>query len=229
VRRSIEIVVLEDPHAACARAAAVIGAACRSAIADRGASALAFSGGSGPLRMFAGLADEDLDWERIAIWQVDERVAPEGDPDRNLTGARAHLPEAGAARLRPMPVTDPDLDAAADRYAETLPQPFDVVHLGLGVDGHTASLVPGDPVLDVTDRDVAVTGSYEGRRRMTLTFPVLDRARFIVWLVTGPAKAHALERLMDRDPAIPASGVRTDRQLVIADREAARLATSGAG
>jgi 6-phosphogluconolactonase len=229
VGRAIEIVVLEEAADAYARAAAVIGAACRSAIAERGSSDLALSGGAGPLPMFARLADEDVDWGRTTIWQVDERVAPDGDPDRNLTGTRAHLPEAAAARIRPMPVTDDDLDAAAGRYADELPGAFDVIHLGLGADGHTASLVPGDPVLDVTDRDVAVTGAYEGRRRMTLTFPVLDRARFLVWLVTGPAKADALERLMDRDPAIPASGVRTDRQLVIADREAARLATSGAG
>ncbi|HYG71089.1 MAG TPA: 6-phosphogluconolactonase [Actinomycetota bacterium] len=227
--RAIEIVVLEDEAVACARAAAVIGAACRSAIAERGSSELALSGGAGPLPMFARLADEDVDWGRATIWQVDERVAPDGDPDRNMTGARAHLPEAAAARIRPMPVTDDDLDAAASRYADELPGAFDVIHLGLGADGHTASLVPGDPVLDVTDRDVAVTGEYGGRRRMTLTYPALGRARFVVWLVTGSGKGEALERLMGRDATIPGSRVRAGRQLVVADREAARLVIPHSG
>src|SRR5258705_7493126 len=118
-----------------------------------------------------------------------------------------------------MPVEAPDLEAAASRYAETLwaiagsPPVFDLVHLGLGADGHTASLVPGDPVLDVTDADVAVTRPYQGRRRMTLTFPIINRSRRVLWLVTGREKAGALVRLRNRDPSIPASCVRQDRAL----------------
>ena len=96
-----------------------------------------------------------------------------------------------------------------------------LVHLGLGPDGHTASLVPGDPVLDITDADVAATGSYHGRRRMTLTFPTINRCRLVLWLVTGGEKAAALVRLREGDRSIPASRVRQDRSLVLADRAAA--------
>ena len=135
-----------------------------------------------------------MPWEKVTIFQVDERVAPDGDPDRNLTLLQRSLPPGGAADVRPMPVWAEDLDAAAAQYAEALPERLDLVHLGLGPDGHTASLVPGDPVLDVADRDVAVTGEYQGRRRMTLTYPVLDRARKILWLVTGEDKVDALLR-----------------------------------
>jgi 6-phosphogluconolactonase len=126
-----------------------------------------------------------------------------------------------------MPVEEPDLQASAARYALTLqevagsPPVLDLVHLGLGPDGHTASLVPGDPVLDVTDADVALTGVYQGRRRMTLTYPIINRSRRILWLVTGSEKAGMLVRLRDGDPSIPAGRVRQDQALVIADRAAA--------
>jgi len=120
-----------------------------------------------------------------------------------------------------MPVEDPDLEAAARRYEAELPEALDLVHLGLGGDGHTASLVPGDPVLEVRDRDVVVTGEYRGRRRMTLTYPALDRAREIVWLVAGEEKREALRQLLDRDPSIPASHVAAPVQLVVADHAAA--------
>jgi 6-phosphogluconolactonase len=226
VRRAVEIVVVPDADAAARRAAAVLAAAGRSAIEESGAFALAVSGGSGPLAMFDALVAEELPWDRTTIWQVDERVAPDGDADRNLSGALEHLPAAVRDRLRSMPVTAEDLDAAAAAYAAGLPEVFDLVHLGLGADGHTASLVPGDPVLEVTDRDVAVTDEYQGHRRMTLTYPALERARFVLWLVTGPSKADALDRLMASDPSIPAGRVRAERQLVVADEAAA--ATLGA-
>jgi 6-phosphogluconolactonase len=184
-----------------------------------GPFALAASGGRTPWAMFGALARMALPWERVGIWQVDERLAPDGDPDRNLTSLEAVLP-AGAT-LHPMPVTDPDPDAAARAYASGLPPAFDLVHLGLGDDGHTASLVPGDPVLDVEDRDVAVTGPYRGRRRMTLTYPALARARFVLWLVTGEDKAPVLPRLLARDRSIPAGRVAAPSQLVLADAAAA--------
>jgi 6-phosphogluconolactonase len=221
VRRAIEIVIVPDADAAARRGAAVLAAAGRAAVGERGTFALAVSGGSGPLAMFDRLADEELAWDRTATWQVDERVAPDGDPDRNLTGLLEHFPPEALGDLRPMPVTDPDLEAAAARYAAGLPDAFDLMHLGIGADGHTASLVPGDPVLEIADREVALSGEYEGRRRMTLTYRVIDRARFVLWLVTGAAKADALSKLMAGDPSIPAGRVRAERQLVVADEAAA--------
>ena len=162
--------------------------------------------------------------------QVDERVAPAGDPDRNLTHLRESL--LAHAPLRPeqvhaMPVESPTSRPQRPATRKLLqeiagsPAVLDLVHLGLGPDGHTASLVPGDPVLEVTDRDVALTGGvYQGRRRMTLTYPVLNRARCVLWLVTGSEKVGMLARLRAGDRAIPAGRVRQDQALVMADRAA---------
>jgi 6-phosphogluconolactonase/glucosamine-6-phosphate isomerase/deaminase len=158
----------------------------------------------------------------VDVYQVDERVAPDGAPERNVTALLAGLPEEARARIRPMPVDEHDLDAAARGYAAALPAALDLVHLGLGPDGHTASLVPGDPVLDVADRTVAATGEYHGHRRLTLTYPALNAAREIVWLVTGAEKRDALARLLARDASIPAAHVAAARQLVVADAAAAR-------
>jgi 6-phosphogluconolactonase len=172
--------------------------------------------------MFERLADERVPWEDTEIFQVDERIAPDGAPDRNLTHLMQSLPAPAVERLRPMPVGDEDLEAAAARYEAEVPKALDLVHLGLGPDGHTASLVPDDPVLEVTDRLVALTGGeYEGRRRMTLTYPALARARSILWLVTGEDKRDALARLLDGDRSIPAGRVAVGDGLVIADRSAA--------
>ncbi|MBV8244112.1 MAG: 6-phosphogluconolactonase, partial [Hyphomicrobiales bacterium] len=150
--------------------------------------------------------------------------------DRNLAHLRASLLDRAPLppdHIHAMPVEAADLDRAAEQYARTLrevagsPPVLDLVHLGLGPDGHTASLVPGDPVLDITDADVAATASYHGRRRMTLTFPTINRSRLVLWLVTGGEKAAALVRLREGDRSIPASRVRQDRSLVLADRAAA--------
>jgi len=211
--------VLPDAEAVARRAADVVAAAVREAVAARGRFTFAVSGGRSPWTMFRDLEDEEMPWEEVGIWQVDERVAPDGDRDRNLTGIEPVIPSA--ADLRPMPVTEPDLEAAADRYATSLPETFDLVHLGMGDDGHTASLVPGDPVLDVTDRDVAVTGEYRGLRRMTVTYPVLDRAGLALWLITGSDKAPMVPRLLAGDRSIPAGRVATAEQLVVVDAAAA--------
>lgn len=226
----MELEILADADAVAARGAAVIAADARAAVAARGRFTLAVSGGRTPWVMLRLLAREDVPWASVHLLQVDERVAPAGDADRNLT----HLGESllDRAPLRPeqihaMPVEFPDLRIATARYAATLaavagaPPVLDLVHLGLGPDGHTASLVPNDPVLDVTRADVAVTDVYQGRLRMTLTYPAIDRARRILWLVTGGEKAAMLARLRKRDPGIPAGRVRQDAALVLADRAAA--------
>jgi 6-phosphogluconolactonase len=211
--------VLPDADAVARRAAEEVAAAAREAIETSGRFAFAVSGGRSPWEMFRELAGEDVAWARVGIWQVDERVAPDGDADRNLTELAPILP--AEAELHPMPVTDADLGPAAERYAASLPAAFDLIHLGMGDDGHTASLVPGDPVLEVSDRDVALTGEYRGRRRMTFTYPVLDRARSVLWLLAGEDKAAMLPRLVAGDPSIPAGRVAAAEQLVVADRAAA--------
>lgn len=215
-----ELEVLPDADAAARRGAEVIAETARSA-GSPGGFALAVSGGRSPWAMLARLGSLGVSWAGSGIWQVDERVAPDGEPDRNLTGLLANLPPEAREIVRPMPVTEDDLETAAARYAEGLPERFDVVHLGLGDDGHTASLVPGDPVLQVSDRDVAVTAEYRGRRRMTFTYPLLDRVPFVLWLVAGKDKAPVLPLLLGSDPSIPAGRVRAARQLVLADRESA--------
>jgi 6-phosphogluconolactonase len=212
--------VLPDAAAVAGRGAGEVAMAARVAIASRGRFTLAASGGHTPWAMFRALADEDLPWEAIGVWQVDERVAPDGDPDRNLTSLVQALPEA--TELHPMPVAEGNLEMAAERYAASLPEAFDLVHLGMGDDGHTASLVPGDPVAGVTDRDVALTREYRGRRRMTLTQPALDRSRRVLWLITGQDKAAMLPRLLAGDPSIPAGRVSAEEQLIVADGAAAR-------
>ncbi len=217
---ALEIEILPDADAVARRGAELVAEHAAAAIAERGTYSFAVSGGRTPWTMFADLAGK-VPWEKVTIYQVDERIAPDGDPDRNLTQLERALPPGAVSDIRPMPVWAEDLDAAAAQYAHELPHELDFVHLGLGPDGHTASLIPGDPVLDVSDRDVAVTGEYQGRRRMTLTYPALDRARAIVWLVTGDDKVDALARLRVSDPSIPAGRVSTARALVLADASAA--------
>jgi 6-phosphogluconolactonase len=215
-----ELEVFADASAVAAKAAAYVAALAREAVAAHGRFTFAVSGGRTPWAMFAELASEDMPWAGVELFQVDERVAPDGDPDRNLTHLRESIGDA-PARVHPMPVNDADLTAAAAAYATVLPQRFDLVHLGLGPDGHTASLVPGDPVLEVTDALVAVTQPYQGHRRMSLTYPALTRADQILWLITGSDKREPLARLLAGDESIPAGRVLATRSLVFADEAAA--------
>jgi 6-phosphogluconolactonase len=215
--------VLDDPAAVHRRGAELIAEAAGAAVSDRGSFALAASGGRDPWEMYGQLEDRELPWRETAIYQVDERIAQPGSDQRNLTHLIAALSIGAQGSIKPMPVDDPDPDAAADRYAASLPDALDLAHMGLGPDGHCASLVPGDPVLEVRDRRVAVTaGEYQGVRRMTLTYPELARTRRLLWVVTGEEKVDALRMLLARDPSIPAGRVDPGGDsLVLADRAAA--------
>jgi 6-phosphogluconolactonase len=231
----MQLEVFDDAESVARAAAVTIAAAAREAIEARGRFALAVSGGHTPWIMLRALASEDIPWVGVHVYQADERVAPGGHPDRNLTHLRESLLQHAPLRpeqIHAMPVESPDLQAAATQYALALreiagsPPVLDLVHLGLGPDGHTASLVPGDPVLDVTDEDVAVTGVYQGRRRMTLTYPMLNRARRVLWVVTGSEKVEMLHRLCDGDESIPAGRVHREQALLLADRAAAGQLTA---
>ncbi|MCB9849568.1 MAG: 6-phosphogluconolactonase [Phycisphaerales bacterium] len=226
----MQIQVLENPDAVARAAAAYIAEQARSAVAARGQFTLAVSGGRTPWAMLRRLADQDVPWESVAIFQVDERVAPAGHEDRNLNALHQCLTPVPLSpeRVYAMPVEADDRDAACVEYASTLsslagdPPVFDLVHLGIGSDGHTASLIPDDPVLDVDDVDVALAGPYQGRRRMTLTFPILNRARQILWVVTGGDKADALALMCAGDTSIPAGRIRQDNALLLADTAVAQ-------
>jgi 6-phosphogluconolactonase len=214
--------VLDGREAVATRGAQLIAEASQE-VAEHGERfEFAASGGRTPWLMYGRLEDETMDWQWAEIFQTDERVAPAGSEERNLTHLILSLSLEAQMALRPMPVTEPDIEGAAERYANSLPEVLHLIHLGLGPDGHLASLVPGDPVLEVDDRRVAVTaGEYQGARRMTLTFPELARARRLLWIVTGSEKGEALKKLLARDRSIPAGRVEFNNSLIVADREAA--------
>jgi 6-phosphogluconolactonase len=216
---TIAVEVAADPAAAARRVGALVAERARRAAESRGRFGVALS------KVAPGLIEALVagrpPWAALGVYQVDERVAPPGSSDRNLTAILAALPPEAVDCLRPMPVEAPDLDDAARLYESELPDPVDLVHLGLGLDGHTASLLPGDPVLDVDDRLVEITEEYEGFRRMTLTYPALDAARELVWLVTGEAKREVLAQLLAGDDSIPAARISNPHQLVVADKAAA--------
>jgi len=226
----MQVDVLASEAAVAKTAAKFIAVQARQAIAVRGRFKLAVSGGHTPWAMLRALASENVDWTNLHLFQVDERVAPPGDDSRNLTHIRdsllVHAP-IPAANVHAMPVEARDLVVAAARYAQELatfagtPPVLDLVHLGLGPDGHTASLVPGDPVLGEDFLQVSLTQPYQGHRRMTLTYPPLNRARCALFVVTGPEKVKALAQLRAGDQRIPAAHVSSDRIVVMADEAAA--------
>ena len=229
----MEIEVLTNDDAVAKRAAAVIAAQARAAVTARGVFTLAVSGGKTPWAMLKDLASEDVPWAHVHVFQIDERIAPEGDPDRNLT----HLHESllGNApipkeNIHAMPVNAADPAEGAKEYERVLqeicgnPPTLDMAHLGLGPDGHTASLVPNDPVLGVTDRDVALTDPvhlYQDRRRMTLTYPMINRSRKILWLATGTAKIPMIVKLKAADHSIPGGRIDQANALLLTDTAAA--------
>jgi 6-phosphogluconolactonase len=226
----MKVEILPDEQSLARRAAAVIAKEARAAVAEHGRFVMAVSGGKSPWVMLADLADEQVPWANVHVFQIDERIAPAGDPDRNYVHLRdsllAHAP-IPPNQIYAMPVEMPDSELAAKLYAQTLesvagkPPVLDLAHLGLGPDGHTASLIPGDPVLNVTNRDIAVTGVYQGRKRMTMTYPVINRASKIMWLVSGKDKVAAFAKLRAADPSVPAGRIRQTQSLLLADKDAA--------
>jgi 6-phosphogluconolactonase len=213
----IQVVQRASAEDALEAAATHIGELIAGSLATRGAATLALSGGQYPAPMLEHLATQPLDWNAVQVFQVDERVAPAGDAERNLSMVEASFTARVPARLHAMPVENEDLEDGAREYDELLPEALDVVHLGLGHDGHTASLFPDAPELGITDRRVAVTAEHVGHRRMTLTFPVLDAAAERVWLVLGDDKRDAVTRLLASDPSIPAGCVTTERSTLFTD------------
>jgi 6-phosphogluconolactonase len=231
----MKIEILPNPEAVAQKAAEFIACEARACVAARGRFVIAVSGGHTPWVMLRALASEEVPWKQMHVVQVDERIAPSGDADRNLSHLRASLLEHAplpAENIHPMPVEASDLQAAAKQYAATLaelagsPPILDLAHLGMGPDGHTASLVPGDAVLNVTNADVALTDVYMGRRRMTLTYPILNRARSILFLVTGKEKIDMLPKLLSADSSIPSGRIRQTNAVVLADRDAAARAAA---
>ena len=215
----LPVVTVPDAAAAARQAAEELAGALGAAVAERGVAHVALSGGSTPWAMLDELRGLDVPWASVHVWQVDERVAPDGDPERNATRLLSLVDPRATLRL--MPVGDLGPEAAARAYAVELPERLDLVHLGLGADGHTASLVPGDPVLDVADVPVAATARpYQGHRRVTLTYPGLARARRVWWRVVGPDKAPALADLLAGDPGVPAGRVGRAGASVVADEAA---------
>lgn len=227
---SLHIEIFDDAEQAAEAAAAFLAAETREAITQRGRFLAAFSGGESPWPMLKAWAREDLPWERVEVGQVDERVAPADAPERSLPRLREALAEAPLRpeQIHAMPVESTNLVSAVHNYTMALqmivgiPPVLDLVHLGLGADGHTASLLPQDPVLDVADADVALTGPRDGLRRMTLTLPMLNRARRVLWLTSGGEKAPVLAALARGDLSIPAGRVRQENAVVFTDLAAAR-------
>ena len=227
--------ILSTSDAVAARAAQIIASDARAAVAARGRFVMAVSGGRTPWQMLRALANEEMPWANVHVVQVDERIAPAGDKDRNLTHLResllshAPIPEN---QIHAMPVEAADLDQACRDYTALLnsicgnPAVIDLTHLGLGPDGHTASLIPGDPVCEVHDAEVALTGLYQNRRRMTLTYPILNRSRHVLWVVTGAEKAPMLPRLLAGDAGIPAGPIAQANATLLADAPAASEITA---
>ena len=212
-----------------AGAAAYLEQEIRDALTHQKSFSLAISGGRTPWEMLKILSKADLPWQQVNLFQVDERVAPDGHADRNLTQlfqAIAGTPMVTQLRIFPMPVLAEDLEEGCREYTQVLDEVtegkgLDLIHLGLGSDGHTASLVPGDGVMEVQDRLVACTqNTYQGRIRMTLTYPLLNSAKQLLWIVTGSEKQEMVQRLIQQDPSIPAGRLRQENALLLVDQAA---------
>jgi 6-phosphogluconolactonase len=217
---------LPTARAAVDRAAQVIAELLGRAVATRGRASLALSGGRTSAALVSALNVSDAPWNAVDLFQVDERLVPADHRDRNWRALVDLADRVSLGHAHPMPV---ELGAGADVYAAELvaaagsPPVLDVVQLGMGADGHTASLPPGDPVVEVDDRDVALSGEYAGHQRMTLTVPALRRARAVVWVVVGADKADAVRRMVNGDPSSVAGRVAGASSLLVVDEAAAQL------
>jgi 6-phosphogluconolactonase len=237
------LLTLPGPADVANEAAARIAASLRKAIGDRGAATLALSGGETPRATYACLAlAPDVDWSRVRIYWVDERAVPPDDPQSNYKSAKDTLLDAARVppdNVRRMPAERADLDEAARAYEQLLRAEvpcddddipsFDVMVLGVGDDGHTASLLPDHPAVATTDRLVAAIGVTPGREpRMTLTVPVIERARSVFILAVGAKKTPAIERVwsasgsLSETPARVVRGVRGEVWWIL-DKAAAGL------
>jgi len=227
----MRVEVYATPAAAAARAAALVKDCIESAIAGRGLAAIALSGGKTPVGMLSELASAPIDWPRVHVFQVDERLVGEHDTRRNWRVIRAAFERSGlpASHLHAMPLDAASPEAGAREYARELraavgtPSVLDAVHLGLGEDGHTASLFPGDAAVDAAG-EIALSGIHDGMRRMTLTLETINRARARIWLVTGPAKRAIVKRLLEPGAGLIASRVRSAESILVLDREASATA-----
>ena len=214
-----ELRVFDDADTLAQAASDYVAELARSVVKRGTTFSFAVSGGKTPWLMFSRLTNDLVEWNHTEIFQVDERVVPADSDLRNLKSLRESLLGTDAP-IEAMDVERPDLAGACLDYASRLPERIDLIHLGLGPDGHCASLVPNDPVLEVTDRLVALSGPYQSTMRMTLTYPGLARGDQLLWLVSGEDKREALEKLLDSDPSIPAGRVEARASLVMADRAA---------
>lgn len=219
--RDWELRVADDPAG---EAAAWMAAHLRGAVDERGSASVAVSGGDTAPPLFDALLTHRLPWDHIEVWQVDERMVPDGHPERNA-GQLVDLP----GRVHPMPVTDPDPVAAAGRYAAGLPAEFDVVHLGLGDDGHTASWPPGDETVVNSRRRVEVIDEFNGFPRMTLTPDVVNAGRCRVMLTVGASKAEMMARWLADDQSLPVSHVRRAGTVAFVDHAASPWRAEGSG
>ena len=220
----MEIRVFPDAASTADAAARSLARRIGDAVRRRGRADIAVSGGRTPAAMFVVMVDLTIPWHDLHIWQIDERVAPDGDPDRNL-GLLAVLPMP-ATNVHAMGVSEENLVRSASAYASGLPSRFDVVHLGLGGDGHTASWPPGDPVID-SSASVAITEPYKGRVRMTLTPSVVNSARSRLVVATGADKAVPFRQWLLEDRSVPIHRVRIAGTTVFIDEAAASASIVG--
>ena len=225
----MELHVLTDAEAVAQKAVQIITELAQERARRTGKFLFAVSGGSTPWRVLRQLADTALPWENLELFQVDERIAPAGDAQRNLTQIKKNLLDHSPLtqkQIHAMPVEASNLESATQDYGRRLyefcgnPPKLDLIHLGLGEDGHTASLLPGDPARKSHEL-IAVTHKYQGLRRMTMTYPVINAALRRLWIVTGANKQSMLERLYHGDDSIPAGLVERSNAIILADQNAA--------